>query len=159
VEPDLFTEKPIKEYKWAGKFYFATAVVLIPWIIILADSLPSRHVAHDWNTLWVGFDISEVIVTLITVYFLVKKKIWLVISASILATLFVVDAWFDILTSKSGMSRDQAYFFGIIEVGMSLLTFRLVFHVVQRAIPNHNLMIVDIETGDAINTLTTSKAK
>ncbi len=150
-------DKPVKEFKWAGKFYFASAVVLIPWIVILADSLPSRHVAHDWNTLWVGFDISELVMTLVTVYFLIKKKIWLLISASMLATLFIVDAWFDILTSKPGSSRDQAYLFGVIEVGMSLLTFRLVYHVVQRAIPDHDLLIVDIETSDALKTLNTSK--
>ena len=128
-------ERAIKVHfpKWAVLLYGGLALVLVPWILDLAANLPVRHVARHWDTLWVGFDIMMLITILLTLWFMLKKMVWIVVSASALATLFIVDAWFDILTARPGMEEREAIVFGILEVTLSMLTFRLVYLTVHRA--------------------------
>jgi hypothetical protein len=135
--------KQTKDYvpKWAGILYFSAAVILVPWIVNLAQNLPVRHVSRNWDTLWVGFDIILLIVTIVTVYFVTKRSIWLVVSASVLATLFMVDTWFDILTSRPGRDQRQAILLGFIEMGMAFLTLRLVYQVMKRAVLSNNMNV------------------
>lgn len=127
--------------KWASFMYGAMAVILVPWIINLAENLPTRHLARHWDALWVGFDIIMLITMLITVYFMIKRKVWVVISATALATLFLVDVWFDVLTSKPGPEQREALGLGIIEVSLAILTYRLAYHVVHRSTPQKDLKL------------------
>ena len=125
-------ENRISLPRWVAVTYAIMAIILIPWIFDLAYNLPTRHIVHHWDAVWVGFDILLVIVLLTTVYFVISNKIWVIISASALATLFIVDAWFDILTSRSGPDLHRALFFGILEIVFAILTFRFVFHVTRQ---------------------------
>jgi hypothetical protein len=136
-------DKRVKIYlpRWASFIYGAMAVILVPWIIHLAERLPTKHIADHWDTLWVGFDIIMLITMLITVWFMITRKVWVIVSASALATLFMVDVWFDVLTSRPGRQENEAFFFGVIEVSLSLLTYRLVYRVVHKATPNRKLKI------------------
>jgi hypothetical protein len=136
-------DKRVKVYlpKWASFIYGAMAVILVPWIIHLAERLPTKHIADHWDTLWVGFDIIMLIIMLITVWFMITRKVWVIVSASALATLFLVDVWFDVLTSKPGKEESEALFFGIIEISLSLLTYRLVYRVVHKATPKKGLKL------------------
>lgn len=122
--------------------YAVMGVVLIPWIFDLAQNLPSKHVARHWDAVWVGFDAMMVAMIALTVFFAVRKQVWVVITTSALATLFVVDAWFDILTSKPGHEQRVALFFGVIEVGLAVLTFKLVHHVVRHSTPHDKIKVV-----------------
>ena len=96
--------------KWASILYAVLAAILIPWIFNLAQNLPARHLVWHWDAMWVGFDILMLITMAITVWLVIKKRIWVVLSATVLATLFIVDAWFDIMTSKSGIESNRQYF-------------------------------------------------
>lgn len=122
--------------------YGIMGVVLIPWIFDLAQNLPSKHEASHWDALWVGFDAMMVAMIALTIYFAMRKQLWVVITTSALATLFVVDAWFDILTSKPGHEQRIALFFGAIEVALAVLTFKLVHHVVKHATPHDKIKVV-----------------
>ena len=130
---------------YVGKFWIALyavmGVVLVPWIFNLANSLPKRHIARHWDAVWVGFDAMMVAMIALTVYFAIRKQVWVVITTSALATLFIVDAWFDILTSKPGHEQRVALFFGAIEVALALLTFKLVHHVVKHATPHDKIKL------------------
>ena len=119
--------------KWAIFIYGILAVVLIPWIFNLAASLPTRHLVHHWDVVWVGFDILMLVTTALTIYFAIAKKVWLTISASALATMFIIDAWFDILTSRPGRELKISIFFGVLEVILAGLTFRLVHHMIKHS--------------------------
>jgi NhaP-type Na+/H+ or K+/H+ antiporter len=138
-------EKTIRIYipKWALILYSLLALVLIPWIFNLAVNLPTRHIVHHWDAVWVGFDILMFLVVALTVYFAVKKMVWVTISASALATLFVVDAWFDIMTSRPGRELRNAIFFGSLEIILAGLTFRFVHHMIKHsAKPHDNVKLV-----------------
>jgi hypothetical protein len=113
--------------------YGILAVALIPWIFNLAENLPSKHLAHHWDAVWVGFDAIMLVVLLLTVLFAVKKMLWVTLSATALATLFIVDAWFDVLTSKPGREQKIAILFGSLEVLLALFTLRLVYHVIKHS--------------------------
>lgn len=127
--------------KWASALYALLAIVLIPWIFDLAQTLPTHHIVRHWDAVWVGFDILMVVTTLLTVWFFVKKRIWVIVSATMLATLLIVDSWFDILTAKPGGELQQAIFFGAIELILALFTFRLVYLAIIRATPQKKLHI------------------
>ncbi|HSX47462.1 MAG TPA: hypothetical protein VLF63_01670 [Patescibacteria group bacterium] len=119
--------------KWASILYAGLALVLLPWIFIIAEYLPTKQLAKHWDSLWVGFDIIILISILLTLYFIMMKKVWVIISASALGTLFIVDAWFDILTSKPGHEQMQSYFFGVIEVSLAILTYRMVYLIIHQS--------------------------
>lgn len=122
--------------------YAILAIILVPWVFNLAQSLPEHHTAHHWDAVWAGFDSMMVLMMALTVYFAVKRQVWVVISTTALATLFVVDAWFDILTAKPGHEQRVALFFGAIEVALAVLTFKLVHHVVKHSTPHDNVKLV-----------------
>lgn len=136
-------ERAIKVHfpKWAALVYGGLALILIPWILDLAENLPVRHIARHWDTLWVGFDIMMLCTILLTLWFMFKKMIWIVVSASALATLFIVDAWFDILTARPGREERESIAFGVLEVTLSILTFRLVYLIVHRASTSESISL------------------
>lgn len=137
-------EKPVNIYfpRWASMLYAVLAVLLVPWIIILAEYLPSRHIDRNWDSLWVGFDILILLAMVTTVYFMIKRRIWVIMTATALATLLLVDIWFDIMTARPGKERNEAILMGIIEVTLSLLTFKLVYHVLHHSTPEKHLNVV-----------------
>jgi hypothetical protein len=85
--------------RWAGPAFILFSVVLIPWIIYLGLSLPARQLSPHYNVAWVGFDVLELIALGGTGYFALRHSRYLAVTAAAAATLLVVDAWFDIMTS------------------------------------------------------------
>jgi hypothetical protein len=77
------------------------AVVLLPWIVLLAMTLPSTHRAERWDVAWVGFDAMLALLLLAVAITAWRRSNWLESSASAAATLLFVDAWFDVLTSST----------------------------------------------------------
>ena len=65
-----------------------SAVVLVPWTVYLAVTLPRAYVAHNWDRTWVGFDV--------------------LLLAMVAATgvLLLCDAWFDVMTAHG---EDRAW--------------------------------------------------
>ncbi len=74
-----------------------SSLILIPWIVYLATSLPTRQVADPWNVAWVGFDSALVIMLSWTAWNAWHRRQMLIPLAIITATLLVCDAWFDIV--------------------------------------------------------------
>ncbi|HUA13082.1 MAG TPA: hypothetical protein VL989_01105 [Candidatus Sulfotelmatobacter sp.] len=126
--------------KWATNLYALLAIVLVPWIIILASFLPDRHLDRNWDPLWVGFDIIMLFTILLTVYFMLSRKIWVIISASALGTLFIVDAWFDVLTARPGREQNQSMAMAVIEIVLSILTFRLVYLIIHQSTERNKIV-------------------
>ena len=110
--------------RWVTGLYILSAVVLLPWTYALAQKLPERHLAHHWDLAWVGFDIFEVFLLAVTIFLAVKRSIWLPLAATSLATVLVLDAWFDVLTSKPGSQQDLAIILALlVELPLAILTF------------------------------------
>lgn len=123
--------------RWVTGLYIVSAAILIPWTFYLASSLPQYHLAQHWDLAWAGFDAALIFVLLITVFFAIKRSIWLTVSATAFATMLIIDAWFDVLTSRPGHPQKDAILFAIfVELPIAILTYvfvcRSVAHLHRR---------------------------
>lgn len=97
-----------------GPTFVVCAVALVPWAAYLYVVLPGRAESHNYDLAWAGFDVAMVLALLATTWALVRLSRALPIAASALATMLVVDAWFDVLTAPPGAER-------LVAVAMALL--------------------------------------
>jgi hypothetical protein len=71
-------------------------LVLLPWTVYLALSLPDQFQARHWSAAWVGFDVL-LLASLAGAGVAVWRRLQILIPLSLVAgTLLVCDAWFDI---------------------------------------------------------------
>jgi hypothetical protein len=71
-------------------------LVMIPWIVYLANALPNHHPPGQWRAAWVGFDIGLTAALLSTAVAAWMKRQIVIPAAVCTATLLLCDAWFDI---------------------------------------------------------------
>jgi hypothetical protein len=84
------------------------AVALVPWILYLTFTLPSRHVTFHYDTAWVGFDVALLASFAASAWAAFRGSRWLVPLVTVTGTMLVCDAWFDIVTSRSGSEMWEA---------------------------------------------------
>jgi len=82
-------------------FFGAAGVLLVPWTIGLARSLPCRYVSTHWGIAWAGFDTGLAAGLALTGFAILRHAAWLDRAAIATATLLAADAWFDVLTAGS----------------------------------------------------------
>ncbi len=93
--------------RWVAPGFALAAVCTVPWVVFLAASLPATSRVND-RLAWVGFDVGEVVMLAVTAYLAWRGKAKVALAATALATMLVVDAWFDVNTSTAGEDRDIA---------------------------------------------------
>ncbi len=110
--------------KWLTVLYGVGVVVLVPWTFYLSYSLPKYHLVQHWAFAWAGFNAFMITIMLATFVLALKRSIWLALAASVLATLLVVDAWFDVLSAKPGLQQSTAIALALfIELPIAALTY------------------------------------
>jgi hypothetical membrane protein len=87
--------------RWVVPLFGLSALVLVPWVVLLVRMLPSAHVAPRWDIAWGGFDIALALLLLAVAIAARRRSAWLEGAATAAAALLVVDAWFDVLTSRT----------------------------------------------------------
>src|SRR3989440_6135653 len=75
------------------------AVVLPPWIVYLAVSLPDQHDSGQWKLVWVGFDIALLACLVAAGWLGARRRRRAVPVLVATATLMLCDAWFDVMLS------------------------------------------------------------
>lgn len=80
----------------------AAAVLLVPWVLYLAISLPRVHRVRDWDLLWVGFDGLEVLLLVTTFWLNRQRRALGILTAFATGVVLLCDVWFDLLTSAPG---------------------------------------------------------
>lgn len=104
--------------------YPVFAAVLLPWTLYLSRSLPERHISIHWDVSWVGLNIALIVAFVITGYLSYIQSRWVAISASVLGSILVLDAWFDILTQHNPAELREAILMAIfIELPIALTSF------------------------------------
>ncbi|MER6534102.1 hypothetical protein ACWDE0_35070 [Streptomyces sp. 900105755] len=102
-------------------------LVLVPWTVYLAVSLPDRFEARYWPMVWVGFDVM-LLVSLAGAGLAVWLRRQILVPMSfVAAALLVCDAWFDVSLS---WGRDDVW--GSIASAV-LVELPLAFLLVMRA--------------------------
>ena len=80
----------------------AAGMVLLPWLAVLAATLPPTATAAHWSVAWVGLDSLEAIGLVGTGLLVLRGDHRYRAAAAATATLLIVDAWFDTVTAAAG---------------------------------------------------------
>jgi hypothetical protein len=108
--------------RFTGPLFALLSVLLLPWIVFIAVALPSRQLSPNYDLAWAGFDVFLFVGLAATAFFAMRRSLWLPIAATATATMLIIDAWFDVLTSHNG--RDLALavaFAALVELPLSAL--------------------------------------
>lgn len=80
----------------------ASGVALIPWVYVLARTLPSTAQVTHWNAAWAGLDALESLGLLSTAVLRGRGDGRHRLTAAATGALLLVDAWFDTVTAAPG---------------------------------------------------------
>jgi hypothetical protein len=84
------------------------AVVLACWGVYLGATLHQHYLVRRWGLAWMGLDVAEAAALLGTALLLWRRSMFAALAAASTSTLFLVDAWFDVVTSKQGVDNAMA---------------------------------------------------
>lgn len=127
--------------RWAGPLFALCSLILLPWTIYLARTLPARQESPHNDIAWVGFDVILLIGLATTAYFALRRSGFLTISASASATLLVVDAWFDIMTSPGDQVAESIVLAALVELPLAAVCLWLSLHTEHLAERRINLLL------------------
>lgn len=119
--------------RWAGPAFALFSLILLPWIAYLAYSLPARQVSADYDIAWAGFDVMLLVALASTGYFALRRSRYLSTAATAAATLLIVDAWFDVMTTLPGQRLEPVVLAVLIELPLASVCVWLSFHTQQLA--------------------------
>jgi hypothetical protein len=123
--------------RWVAPVFAFGALVLVPWIIYLGFKLPERSTDRHYNLAWVGFDVLLLFAMARTALLAWKGRRQVQLPAAATATLLLVDAWFDVMTSDGAWAVTQALLFAfLLELPIAVMAIwiaRNVDKVVERA--------------------------
>jgi hypothetical protein len=114
--------------RWAGPAFVVFSAIMVPWTIYLGYSLPARQDSPHYDIAWVGFDVLLLLVLAGTGYFALRRSAYLAIAAAAAATMLVVDAWFDIMTSPRRELAEAITLAVLIELPLAALCAWLSYH-------------------------------
>ena len=102
VEPEQIGSVGLRPARWIAPLFAGAGLALLPWVVVLAEHLPSTHAAPHWDITWIGFDValSGLLVAVATAAW--RRSPWLEGTAIAAAVMLLIDAWFDVTTSASG---------------------------------------------------------
>ncbi|HVV12617.1 hypothetical protein [Amycolatopsis sp.] len=86
-------------------FLGGAAVVLVPWIVYLAHTLPDRYDTGQWRTAWVGFDVALMACFAGAAWLGLRRRRAAVPLLAATAALLCCDAWFDVLLDWGSSDR------------------------------------------------------
>jgi hypothetical protein len=82
--------------------FVGSAIVLVAWMVFLARTLHGQAVVSHWSTVWIGLDTMEALALAALGILLVRHDHRARTAATMAATLFGMDAWFDVMLSHGG---------------------------------------------------------
>jgi hypothetical protein len=105
-----------------------TAVALVAWVLELGSVLQGQAQVRNWSSTWVGLDLMEIAGLVLTAILLRRRSVYLSSVAAVTATLFGLDAWFDVLTAPAGAAWYESLacaFFGEIPMAVLLASLAI----------------------------------
>jgi hypothetical protein len=88
-----------------GLMLTVAGIAMVPWLVVLAVTLPARTAVGNWSFVWVGMDSLEAVALTATGLLLRRGDPRASLTAAAAAVLLLVDAWFDVLTAAPGSDR------------------------------------------------------
>ena len=117
--------------RWVGPMFALFSVVMVPWIVYIAVSLPSRQLSPNYDIAWAGFDVLLAAGLAISAYFALRRSRYLSAAAAATAALLVVDAWFDCMTTPGSDRWQSIAFCFLVELPLAAVCLWLSYHTEQ----------------------------
>ncbi|MEV5877185.1 hypothetical protein AB0L75_23695 [Streptomyces sp. NPDC052101] len=111
--------------RWALIALAAVAVLLVPWTVVLAVTLPGSTQVDNWPLAWIGLDVLMAAGCATTALLGLRGDPRARLTASATAAIAVLDAWFDITTAGTGAPLAQALLCAVAEAGLAGACARL----------------------------------
>ncbi|MEV6112090.1 hypothetical protein AB0L59_06105 [Streptomyces sp. NPDC052109] len=105
--------------KWPLVLLAAAAVLLVPWMVVLAQTLPDTTRVDHWPLAWIGLDVLMAAGCAATAFLGLRGDARARLTASATASVAVLDAWFDITTSGTGAPLTEALLCAVAEAGLA----------------------------------------
>jgi hypothetical protein len=134
AEPDneVLTDNA-RVVRWTGPVFGLFSLILLPWTVYVAATLPSRQVSPNYGTAWAGYDVMLLVALASTAYFALRRSRYLATAATATAVLLVVDAWFDVLTTPAGQRLQSILLAVAVELPLASVCLWLSYHTQQLA--------------------------
>jgi len=78
------------------------AAGLTAWVFELGAVLHGQAQVRNWSSTWIGLDLMEITGLVLTAAAMRRRSAYLSAVSGVTATLFALDAWFDVLTASAG---------------------------------------------------------
>lgn len=131
----LLNKPKIKLYvpTWLSTVFTIFAILLVPWTLYLAKTLPIRHVEKHWDVAWVGLDLAIILLLLITGLLAKAKSRLVIITLCTSSSFLLVDAWFDIISSRPGGELAQAIALAaFVEIPLAIAGFVIAYNTINQ---------------------------
>jgi hypothetical protein len=117
--------------RWVGPLFALFSVVMVPWIVYIAVSLPSRQLSPNYDLAWAGFDVLLAAGLAGSAYFALRRSRYLSAASAATAALLVVDAWFDCMTTPGSDRWQSIAFCFLVELPLAAVCLWLSYHTEQ----------------------------
>lgn len=107
IDNDILVDRS-RFTRWAGPLFAACALILLPWIVVIAVTLPSRQLSPNYDVAWAGYDVLLLAALKATAVTALRRSPYLGMASSWCAGLLTADAWFDVVTAPGGAARWEA---------------------------------------------------
>jgi hypothetical protein len=109
----------------------------ILWAVYLGWRLPRHYVADHWALAWVGLDVAEIVMLFGAAWSAWRQRAVLIVFSIAAATLFLLDAWFDVTTANHGDELQSVVLAVCVEVPSALLLLWVARRAALRLIATH----------------------
>ncbi|MEV8508224.1 hypothetical protein AB0368_25875 [Actinoplanes sp. NPDC051475] len=117
--------------RWVAPVFAVLGAAAVPWTAYLAMSLPEQARTHNYRTAWVGFDMMLIVLLLLTAYAAWRGRPIVGILAAATATMLVLDAWFDVTTSRRIDVPTAVLSALLVELPLAIVCGWIALHVEQ----------------------------
>jgi len=105
---------------------FGGVVLLIPWITVLATTLPDHHSAQQWRLAWSGFDVALTVAFAFAAVAGWRRRQIVITALTVLGVLLLCDAWFDLTLSWGTSDQAGSVLTALVaEVPVAIVAFAL----------------------------------
>jgi hypothetical protein len=131
--------------RWAGPVFALLSLGLLPWIAYIAISLPARQLSPNYDIAWAGFDLLLFGGLVSTAYTALRRSRYLSSAATATATILIVDAWFDVMTSPAHELPQALVLCIVVELPLAALCFWLSHHTL--ALTERRIVLIQQRRG------------
>jgi hypothetical protein len=116
-----------------GLAFAAAGLVMVPWAVYLARSVPASAIDPHWALAWVGLDSCEAVAVVATGLLLQRADNRCALTATATAALLLIDAWFDITSATPGTELAAAIAMAVCaEIPIALACTALALRLIRR---------------------------